>query len=192
MKTCIRCGESRPESDFYRNGTDSYCKSCRRVINSEGRSRRKERGLASHLPGEPSTQAAMDVLLQHGIPSCPGSAMGRAWIDLIAWGCVPIEAKISLPYRKENTYQWSFTPSEIVRGFEGLFMFFARSSERDRVFIVPSNVDWIQTNGRPNKTAVSVVFNSKRAYAHIAEKLEQYEDRFDLVEQYRLEWVANH
>jgi hypothetical protein len=48
MKICAKCKQEHIESDFYKNirfksGLDSYCKSCKRIIQKEIRERTKDR-----------------------------------------------------------------------------------------------------------------------------------------------------
>lgn len=183
MKTCVRCGQQKDESEFYKQGTDNYCKPCRLEVNRINYVRRKH--LPSGKQGEVSTLLARKLLLLRGIPTVMG---GNHWADLMAWGCVPIEAKLSHPGEYSNQFTWMFSQRQRSVGYQdGLFMFIAQSSESRRVFIVPVDVDWItHPDGRPLHTAVKITLE----YAHFNsvywKLLVPYEDRYDLVEEYRV------
>ncbi len=180
MKTC-KCGNEY-------DSIDQMCKQCRREINKINYNKRIQSGIPKWFPGEESTRVGMEILKANGIPTCTGSTIGHIWMDLVAWACVPIEVKLCNRLGDDDRFAWKFSTAEMHRGFNGLFMFIARNktTETDRVFIVPCNVPWIQTNGKPNKTAVTVIFNTDHYNAYMAEELLPYENRYDLIEELRV------
>lgn len=189
-KMCTACRVVKPLRAYHRNGKDNYCKDCRARINNANYLKRKASGIPKHIPGELSTQAGLAILWQQGIPSCFGSAMGHTWVDLLAWGCVPIEAKLSNGYVEGNInkHKWGFTEGERGRGFKGAFLFIARTPERDRVFVIPCDSPFLQTGGKPNRTALSVVFGADHFNAYVEPLLLEWEDRYDVIESLRKEY----
>ena len=133
QRTCRKCGATKPISEFgvmrsNADNTDHICKACRREITRSYKGRIKE---------EPwSTAEARRILLKfHNIPCVTGSACDKAGIDLMAWACVPIEAKSSKPtYMSKagaQTFEFAFSRTQVNRGIEGLVMLITRLHNKE-------------------------------------------------------------
>jgi hypothetical protein len=133
----------------------------------------------------------MRLLNKEGIPCIPGVMSGLPWSDLIAWGCIPIEIKVSKPlfqYHDVMSYKWKFTDRQQQIGFDGFILFIGVDSEgeADRVFVVPGDVEWLNEAGKLNRTALSVTFNSNDPKARNEQLLIPYENLFELIEYERV------
>lgn len=114
MKQCNACKEWKDESDFYkRSGQPQYllaeCIACMRL-------RSKNRVV---IPADESYVETERLVIQElrafGIPACPGKALSRKWVDVVAWGCVNIEVKSSTP-RDNGDFIFALTPRQKQRG----------------------------------------------------------------------------
>lgn len=188
MIQCRRCNQYKEESEFTPSDRthNRYCKSCRNEINRINHIKRTSKPLSEWA--EHSTRLGITLLKQQGIPCCFGVNVNKAWQDIMAWACVPIEVKYSITPQK---YKWQFTPYQRIKRHEGLFMFIGNHNLSYDVFIVPCNTEWLSDNGVVKVTAVSVVPNCDHFNAKNWELLKPYQDRYDLIEEYRLLYSSN-
>lgn len=197
MPFCRRCQTEKDANAFSPKETNHWCRVCRREINRANYDRRVATGYNSRHPSEMSTRLVADTLRAKNIPTVSGNAGDMPYVDLLAWACVPIEAKYSKPqYDGESLkpkFMWSFSPAERRRGFKGLMIFVAQVDDATaRYFVIPADhPDLIGPEGFPSRTAVTVTLNAmddKRAW--VEKTIVQYEDRFDLIEKARQEYRA--
>lgn len=188
MKICPKCQTEKPDSQFYK--TSSYCRACHSINNKINEQQRRSK--PKDKQGEPSTLLGKQILMEHGIPCVMG---GNNWQDLVAWACVPIEVKYSLPtVQNDNQFKWSFSPRQRRIGYQnGLFMFIAEGFDFRRVFIIPVMEPWLSDSaGLPLRTALSVTFYSEHFNSYLADLIAPFENRYDLVEVERLRYVETH
>jgi len=149
-----------------------------------------------------STCRARKILAAAGIPCTTGRAAGYDWTDLAAWGCIPIEAKgctITLAENGKQKMFWKFTHKQQREGFEDGFFLLLAWYEDDRLpmksFVVPTSEKWViqhvwsrrygwSKEGQP-KAALGL-----RVDGELWSKLAAFENRFDLIEQRRLEIIT--
>ena len=202
-KYCPGCEREKDKAEFYQNrkcyrdGLSSHCKVCQCADSKKSyeRGRREPK----------STRRARTVLAAAGIPCTTGKAAGYAWVDLAAWGCIPIEAK-GCTIKDHNGNQkvlWAFSHKQQREGFEdGFFVFMAWFKDDQlpmRSFIVPTSEKWIMNHtwsrrygwakeGQP-KRGLGLVMNS-RLGGELWPQFSMFEDRFDLIEQRRIEMAT--
>lgn len=191
-KRCKKCEHSFSLERFSKrrdskDGLDYYCKSCRKQVNKINYEKRKS-GL--RFAEEPSTLLGRAILAQRGIPCVTGYSGGLPHVDLLAWGCVPIDAKMSFPQDDDpRKYGWGIRERQIDSN--SLFLCMAITPERIRVFIVPQEQLRIPTRRRTSDkipTAIRVTFGSDHFNVYAEEMLLRYENRFDLIEKAREEY----
>ena len=185
-KKCIKCRQYKPSSEYYASsgGTKdklmSNCKVCQKEY------ARKTYKKGSKPPK--STQDAINLLKNNGIPAHPGIGLGMPYVDVVAWGCVPIEAKGSKKY--DGQYQFGLTPGQrgtlINQLTDGFIMLIAYDDDRDRVFIVPTDNEWIKDKFRSGVTAICVAIDSNHHNSKSWEHIREYENAYHLIEQARI------
>ena len=179
MKTCRVCGQVKKKSEFYKakgsaDGRDSRCKVCFRVYE-----RARDKGKAKPAL---STRLCQAILAERGIPASTSKPKELAWVDLIAWGCIPIEAKLSRENGRDNSFTFMLTPDQKERGFGfdwGFVVMMACYPEKIRTFIIP-----VQEIAR---SSVSVTIGSQHANSRWP-WFRVYENRFDFIENARHEY----
>jgi len=201
-KYCPGCEQEKTRDKFYQNegcyrdGLSPYCKVCQRA-------NQKKYSSSKHTRREPkSTRRGRTILAAAGIPCTTGKAAGYEWVDLAAWGCIPIEAKgCTITRRNGNQHvHWAFSHKQQNDGFEdGFFLLLAWFKDDAlpmRSFIVPTSEKWATEHtwsrrygwtkkGQP-KAALGMAIDS-RLGGELWSKLSAFENRFDLIEKKRLE-----
>lgn len=141
MKTCRKCKETKPDSEFYKksdnqDGLDRWCKICRYKDSQE----RYQKG-ARQLPW--STDKAIQMLSMNGIPTTVGRVVGRPGKDIVAYGYITIEAKSALPHRL-NGYVFGLTKAQKDQHCD-FYLLICRDTERS--FVVPGNNEVLTLDG---------------------------------------------
>ncbi len=179
-KKCPDCGATSLTAEFYK--TSCYCKPCHLLRGRKNQAIRQAK--SADRREETSTNVGRAVLSQRGIPCVAGSSIGAAWVDLVAWACVPIEVKMC--HVNEGKLRWTFTPEQQKRGFRGLFLLLAVDGEDAQSWVVPCDGAWfLDDSGKPNVTAVTATIGSTHTNAKNEDYLKQYRDRFDHIDRYR-------
>lgn len=186
-KKCIRCDLIKPINKYYKNynqsadGLSSYCMDCSKEMSKIYKSQ------GSKKPR--STQLAKEQLESRGIPTHYGSGVGMPWVDLVAWGCVPIEAKASLKHQDRN-FIFRFTPKQkkelLNKIFDGVLMLLCKGKERTRVFIIPANDKWLAKKMLQNAGNISVTLDSSHSNNKNWRYLRKFENAYYLIEQSRI------
>lgn len=191
MKECTHCHQTKAGTEFYKcdrtqDGLHSWCKACHRELARASKSR-------VGVTTEPSTIAVLEELKRRGIPAAPGRGFGMPYVDLVAWGCVPIEAKTSEPAnRKEGLYMWHFNKGQREKWFNGLLIFVCKYNDgHSRFFVVPADeIRLKEYIVRDDRETLYVNLNvgtfRKNANQELYRWFMEYEDAFDLIEEYRL------
>lgn len=162
-------------SDFYDHqgkvdGKNSWCKDCVKELSKQ-----------KHEPPK-STTLGFQLLNSMGIPAHPGSSIGKSFIDIVAWGCIPIEAKYSQEH-DSGSYLFGFSQrqkkciDELAHGFILLFA----ESNITRVFLIPGGEAWVKNHFKRHR-AISFKTETNRRNAHTWQYIQQWENRFDLLE----------
>jgi hypothetical protein len=179
IKQCTKCHENKPREGFYsckttRDGLQSWCIDCAKALKPSGEE-------------APSTALARKLMRERGIPCFTGKIEGRPGYDLAAWACVRIEAKASI-LRKGYHYRWTLSLKQSKEGFDGLFFLIAKLPEGgERVFIVPSDVEWIADNyGTKKQQTISVALDSAHGNAKYWRLIKPYENAYHWIETYRI------
>ena len=177
MKTCTKCKVEKADNDYYRSkvtksGFVSWCKSCVKELSA------KRRDGTPHQAR--STALALKMLWQHDIPAYAGRKMCGPYIDIVAWGCVPVEAKLSSQFGNKQ-FIWTFSPNQLQH-LEGFIMLIAHLHASDyRVLVVPtSSIDPAKIIDDNGSRSICVTLDSYHHLSHWP-KLCEYEDRFDLI-----------
>jgi hypothetical protein len=120
------------------------------------------------------------MLLEHGSPSCPGTIMSQNKVDLMAWACVPIEAKIARQSAL-NQFIFTFTRGQLTE-LEGLIICVADFGDHKRTLVIPADkIKYSKKEKADRRGSLTVTFDSfdlRSAWPDLM----QYEDRFDLIE----------
>lgn len=119
-KTCRRCGETKPGSEFYRRSGSPHllCSECKSCMRERGNSRESVPRTATIVPSE---RLAIQALNAQGIHAVPGKAVYYADVDVVAFGCVRIEVKYSTlraptPPNVTPAYIFAFSATQRKRG----------------------------------------------------------------------------
>lgn len=98
-----------PESEFYtvhRTGRlYSNCKACRKQL---GKNTKQTNAKRRKVSGEPAEDATVFRLKQNGIHATIGRLSEFTHVDVVAWGCVRIEVKSSLPLPDKPGWRFCF------------------------------------------------------------------------------------
>lgn len=187
MKHCTSCDQTKPDAEFYSNrarkdGLSVYCRPCHRAATQ--RSKKGKRIILFREELHPGTELGKKYLALHGIPSLPGMAAGMPFVDLVAWGCVPIEVKTAHPVAGSR-YSWGFTDRQLEREFLGeVVMLIAIDGEDNhRVFVVPGSDRRLRKSIQTGRVTVALDSYDKRSYWPW---LEKFEDRYTIIEEMRL------
>ena len=106
--------------------------------------------------------------------------MGHNKVDLMAWACVPIEAKLARE-RGANQFVWKFTPGQLDK-LEGLVIFVADYGEHQRYFVIPASAIKESSKNQTERVAgFSLTIGSEHGNSQW-QIFKDYEDRFDLIE----------
>ncbi len=181
-KRCTKCGVFKPITEFYSSSNQSAdgllnsCKLCHREAVNRGREARRR---------PKSNETVIKHFESHGIPI--RSASGIGW-DLIAWGCIPIEAKGAHPDR-DSLFSFGFTSSQFAKitnneKHNGFIVFVAYDNKQERIFIVPFDDRWLIDKCRENSSHIKFCLDSVRGQS--SRYVMQFENRWDLIEEARL------
>jgi hypothetical protein len=114
-KYCVGCDSVKTVDQFYfhreSGKPEKYCKACKLE-----RQKKYQRRLAKDS-GVPHEQDIIDKLKSMGIYACSGKKSRSRWVDIVAFGCVAIEAKLGR--KKNNTYLFTFTSKQVRHGIRG-------------------------------------------------------------------------
>ena len=186
MKPCTKCKAEKSESEFYQarhtsDGLHSWCKECVKQLskNTDGNS-------SFRRPRAKSSDIAKTHLRANGIPVCTGTSMGVPYVDLMAWACVPIEAKMA-KQSHPNRFTWTFTPGQF-RKLEGFIIFIADFDDYKRILVIPAGHEMFddkKTDG--GSKSFSVTFESKDLRSRW-DDVAQYEDAYWQIENARQNW----
>jgi hypothetical protein len=114
--------------------------------------------------------------------------MNYPYVDLLAWACVPIEAKAVI--KTGNRFNWTFRPGQLAK-LTGLLMFIAICEPTNRIFIIPVEVLRVARKTRaPRVGGFCLSLDSEHRNSHW-HKFQKYEGRIDLIEVARIQWQSN-
>lgn len=182
MKTCTHCHKEKTEEEFYASknsasGLQAWCIDC---VKQLSRAQGKKGSESFRYPVAESTALVRTILAEHGIPSCAGTAMGQNKVDLMAWACVPIEAKLARE-SGANQFVWKFTPGQLDK-LEGLVIFVADYGKQQRYFVMPvSAIKEFPKHQAERIAGFSLTIGSEHGNSQW-QSFKDYEDRFDLIE----------
>jgi hypothetical protein len=177
-KKCTKCGVEKEAHEYYackytRDKLQSWCKACT-----------KNKKPPSAEAG--STAIARRLLERQGIPCCIGRSVGQSYVDLMAWACVPIEAKASKK-TKQGNYHWTFTIRQKEKALEGFVVLIALDNSSERVFVVPCESEFMRRyyHKKGKQFAITAAIESTHHNATIWQYLKQYEDAYYHIEEAR-------
>ena len=190
MKQCTDCAKegigSKKNSEFYatkrrtRDGLDNYC-----IKHRNKRSKNSHRN--GQIPPE-STRYVMKLLKAKGMPVYPASSIGLNYVDLVVFGCVPIEAKKAIR-DKNGTYLFYFTYRQklhLLHELKNGFLIIYLNDDPDRVFVIPADDKWIDNKFKNNASGIAFVIDSSHGNAKSWRHISQYENAFYLIEEARI------
>lgn len=135
MKVCRKCLVEKSEGEFYKHtdspdGLDRWCKACRYADTKAREAKGKEK-----MPW--STERAIRLLSDCGIPTTVGYLVGKPRKDIVAYGYLSIEAKSAIPHRPDS-YIFGLTQAQQVERCD-YYMLICRDT--GRTFVVPGDSD---------------------------------------------------
>jgi len=189
---CVICGQpktpeelvSRPNYD----GTRYYwnrCKACYDPIRraNERISTTKEQMLSS---GHPEEFTLIELLGQRGIFVTNGRSSTFSNVDLVAWGCVPIELKTAMP-TKQGTYIFKFSPKQCQLGLpDGLVAL--RFGNIDAYHVFRSDNPMFYENGKL-RHSISFAGDPPSRWGISSFEMNEARNAWHLIEQKRLETI---
>lgn len=191
---CVLKDQPQPIENFSKrsrgNGVLSECRACMR-----------ERVKQNHALRTPKTQpshkteiVAISRLHQEGIPALPGKAYHANRVDILVWGCVPMEVKTSTLHAtyKRPRFQFHLTPAQSQRGLLAeLVMFICDYEIRKTFHILPANHPVFYINGHLKTSVIYCPDHPDAGKKFIDwvtitdDIMKEYQDRWDLIEQAR-------
>lgn len=122
-KVCVLCGNEKPIELFVtvqkHDGTEYYWDRCRGCYDPIRKSREAIRNTkeAMALGGFPEERELINLLNQRGIFVTNGRGSSFTHVDIVAWGCVPIELKTAT-INANGIYTFKFTPKQCKLGID--------------------------------------------------------------------------
>lgn len=194
MKVCLGCKIPLDESEFYtRSGRPdlvlSYCKNCMKK-----RSKDQVR-LPAGVSSVPTETAVMIALAAEGVPSCPGRDLSRKYVDVVAWGCVNLEIKSSIPDER-GYFTFALTERQKQNGVRGdlivltcvypaLYSFHVFPTNHAIFFNDDERKQYIVYASEP-LTHRKTTHNGKLIVHLTPELMQQHQDAWGLIENVRL------
>jgi hypothetical protein len=131
MKICRKCKVEKPEGEFYKHtdspdGLDRWCKVCRYADTRAREARGKEK-----MPW--STERAIRLLSDNGIPATVGYLVGKPRKDIVVYGYLSVEAKSAVPHRP-GSYIFGLTKAQRVERCDYYVLI---CHDTERAFVVP-------------------------------------------------------
>ncbi len=121
IKTCATCRKIKPLDKFYfHHSSGKHEKHCKQCKNERQKLYNKK---APRKSGVPHEQLIIDTLRSKGIYACSGKRSRSRWVDVVAFGCVAIEAKLGRE-KKSGTYVFSFSQKQIQQGVRADLLIF--------------------------------------------------------------------
>ncbi len=194
MITCSKCGEEKPEIDFYKRSKGmarfTFCVECFKTA------QRKNKIIAREIPGQSAEHTVIEYLKSIGIYAAPGKCSEWRWVDVIAWGCVRIEVKSSTLY-SDNTYVFSFTPNQQQRGIQSDLVVLVPIGEQETTFHIFKSDDLIfyKKDGTRRKSVEYQIFPKfyRKGYGTLTtERMSDAKDDWGLIEDIRQRMITNH
>jgi hypothetical protein len=127
-----------------------------------------------------STAKVLRLLWEHGIPAFADRRICGLYIDIVAWGCVPVEAKLSSQFG-DSKFIWTFSPNQLqeLEGFIVLIAYYQR--KKHRALVVPTEaIDPAKLEGDNGSRSICLTLDSFHHLSHWPD-FEQYEDAFELI-----------
>lgn len=188
MKTCTKCHEEKQDEEFYQSkrtstGLTAWCKECTKELS-------RQRGKNGKRQAR-STKAVLRLLWRNGIPAFADRRIIGPWIDIVAWGCVPVEAKLASE-SGTNKFVWTFSPGQLqeLEGFIVLVAYFSR--KKRRVLVLPTTaIPEEKIENHDGSRSICVTFDSFHPNSNWP-VLRYFEDRFDLIDNARLEYARKY
>jgi hypothetical protein len=186
-RLCNTCKQEKPLSEFYKryNGDPLYdCKECMKIRS------RNQKQAPRQVAVNKSEKIIIERLAQLCIPALPGKALGYRWADVVAWGCVLIECKLSTD-KGGGSFQWAFSPKQFTKGLRAHVVILCAEHHEGvtvfHVFDASDPVFYHDTGER--KTAVGYGVNSRHRMINRVvltdEMMLEHKDNWSLIEQYR-------
>lgn len=187
-KECRICKQEKPLSEFYtRHGGKPYsqCKDCHIAVNNYKPRDRQEAINRSEI-------LVIDCLAKRHIPALPGKSLGFKWADVVAWGCVLIECKLSS--FRNGVFSWAFTPIQQEQGLRAHLVVLCADYGHEITYHVFKAIDEIfYTRDGTRKSSVTYTPNIR--YRNMVKTslpkpvMDEHRDRWEMVETYR-QYVA--
>lgn len=137
-KKCATCEKVKPVSEFYfHNHSGKYTKHCKVCKNERQKQYNKRR---TNVSGVPHENDIIKALKLQGIYACSGKRSRTRWVDVVAFGCVAIEAKLAQVRDHDygnTSYSFTFTKKQAEQGIRGdVIIFMIDTDNRTDYFIM--------------------------------------------------------
>lgn len=114
-KICRTCQQEKPPSAFYKRNNGSLYTQCKDCQKAQMNKWYQEKGIDYTTPVNRSEALVVEQLTMRNIPAYCGKTLGAKLADVLAWGCVLIECKLS-SLREDGLFSWSLTPLQREKG----------------------------------------------------------------------------
>lgn len=194
IKYCSTCKQDKPVAEFYTRSNGNplgICKTCHKA---------RMRELPVHDRHEvvnKSEKLVIDRLSANHIPASPGKTLGYKWADIVAWGCVLIECKVSTD-KGDGLFQWSFSPTQQQHGIRAHIIILCADYGYKITYHLFDAKDPVFTSNRDSrnrKTGITFIANPNHRKHYTStltnEVMNAHQDNWGLIERYRLQVSTN-
>ena len=190
IKTCAKCGETKPVAEFYFRFGKPYS-ACKECVKQKSREYERLNTTATPNNGEATV---IDELWRQGIYAANGRAAPWRYVDVIAWGCVRIEVKTSHPYYPKHGISLEFQfgmGSNRRKDFDNcdIVIMLARWEDGDEFYIFPADHPVFRNAKGDLKYGISwrPFANHRKITPWLCsnEVMEAHRDNWGIIEEYR-------
>lgn len=190
-------GPVLPITEFYghksaKNGIEGVCKICKLDYARIWRENKRAKGRIwdKTIPTIESEADVIRELRSHGIFAAPGKLGEHFHLDIVAWGCVRIDAKRSQFNGRSFTFPLGRKDEEYWYLTDLIILVCIWPDEHSTYHVFPADHSIFTINGK-HKSGVCYTPSNLRRQKHpyrvsiTDELMEAHRDRWDLVEEYR-------
>lgn len=190
---CEKCKQWKPRSEFYtRSGLPHLilndCKECRKKA-------WKPSPVPRTVAANPTENLVIERMKWYGIPALPGKALSVHFTDVLAWGCIPVEAKSST-LRDNGKFKFGFSPKQHKERVLGdVIVLVCQYSDRNTFHVLPSNHPCFFLASGKHKTGLEFLPGQMEVIKHHKRNvmtqgvMDEFEDAWHLIEARRLELI---
>jgi hypothetical protein len=190
-RICANCQQEKLVDEFYKRHNGSPYKKCKECHKAQSTQIYHQKGHDHVTPINRSETIVIDRLIDNNIPAFCGKMFGFKWADVVAWGCVLIECKLSSIKRRDGLFGWSFSPIQQEQGLRAHLVVLCADYGHEVTYhlFAADNPIFYDSEGK-RKSHVAYAPNVR--YQHMQkspltkEVMKAHRDNWQLVEDYRI------